>query len=85
MSKLLNKKTKNNLIDRLLYLTYYGLFLLVWYQQINYLIFYFFPVIMFLVKLHTGFKNNSEKFFFAYTMVFHTLIICDVFGVIGKH
>ncbi len=85
MSKLLNKKTTYNLIDRLLYLTYYGLFLLVWYQQINYLIFYFFPVIMFPVKLYTGFKNNSGKFIFAYTMVFHTLIICDVFGEIVKH
>ncbi len=85
MSKLLNKKTTYNLIDRFLYLTYYGLFLLVWYQQINYLIFYFFPVIMFLIKLYTGFKNNSGKFFFAYTMIFHTLIIFDVFGAIVKH
>jgi len=75
MTTLFNKRTRLNLIDRFMLVAYYGTFFLVSYEYINEYIFYFFPVLLFLSKTYTGFKDNKEKLVFFMTLVLHFVLI----------
>jgi hypothetical protein len=75
MSTLFNKRTVLNLIDRFMFVAYYGSFFLVKYNYINEYIFYLFPVLLLACKAYTGFRNKRDKQSLFLILVFHFVLI----------